>query len=118
MNISSTCSPLIGTGHHQEEIQKKHIVRAAKAAGIKAEVAWKTFRHSYRSWLDQTEAPMGVQRELMRHASIQTTMNVYGRAMTDSKRQAHKNVVEMVLKQQPEKMVLDREEEVVAVKVV
>ena len=34
----------------------------------------------------------------MRHASIQTTMNIYGKAMTDSKRQAHSNVVEMVLK--------------------
>jgi hypothetical protein len=33
----------------------------------------------------------------MRHASIQTTMNVYGRAMTESKRQAHSNVVQMVL---------------------
>ena len=33
----------------------------------------------------------------MRHASIQTTMNVYGRAMTDSKRQAHSKVVQMVL---------------------
>ena len=34
----------------------------------------------------------------MRHASIQTTMNVYGRALADSKRQAHSKVVEMVLK--------------------
>jgi hypothetical protein len=35
----------------------------------------------------------------MRHASIQTTMNVYGKAiMTDRKRQAHSKVVEMVLK--------------------
>jgi hypothetical protein len=33
----------------------------------------------------------------MRHASIQTTMNVYGRAMPDSKRQAHNNVVQMAL---------------------
>jgi hypothetical protein len=48
--------------------------------------------------MDDTGAPIGVQRELMRHASIQTTMNVYGRAMTDSKRQAHGNVVQMVLK--------------------
>jgi integrase len=51
-----------------------------------------------RSWLDQTDAPIGVQRELMRHASIQTTMNVYGRAMTDGKRKAHDKVVQMVLK--------------------
>jgi integrase len=40
---------------------------------------------------------MSVQKELMRHASIQTTMNVYGKAMTDSKRRAHGNVVDMVL---------------------
>ena len=41
---------------------------------------------------------MTVQKELMRHASIQTTVNVYGKAMTDSKRQAHSKVVVMVLK--------------------
>jgi integrase len=91
-------NPATERPYHQEEIQKKHIRAGAKAADIKSQVGWKTFRHSYRSWLDQTEAPMGVQRELMRHASIQTTMNVYGRAMTDSKRQAHRNVVQMVLK--------------------
>ena len=34
----------------------------------------------------------------MRHASIQTTMNVYGKAMTDTKREAQLKVVEMVLK--------------------
>jgi integrase len=33
----------------------------------------------------------------MRHASIQTTMNIYGKAMTDGKRQAHSKVVQMVL---------------------
>jgi integrase len=30
----------------------------------------------------------------MRHASIQTTMTVYGKAMTDTKRQAHRRVVQ------------------------
>jgi integrase len=34
----------------------------------------------------------------MRHASIQTTMNVYGQAMSSSKREANGKVVEMVLK--------------------
>jgi len=91
-------NPATDRPFHQEEIQKKHIRRAAKAAEITPGVGWKTFRHSFRSWLDQTDAPIGVQRELMRHASIQTTMNVYGRAMTDGKRQAHGNVVEMILK--------------------
>ena len=30
---------------------------------------------------------MKVQQELMRHASIQTTMNIYGAAMSDTKRE-------------------------------
>jgi len=32
---------------------------------------------------------MKVQQELIRHASIQTTMNVYGQAMSSSKREAN-----------------------------
>jgi hypothetical protein len=38
-----------------------------------------------------------IQKELMRHTSIPTTMNIQGKAMTESKRQAHSKVVEMVL---------------------
>jgi integrase len=38
------------------------------------------------------------QQELMRHPSIQTTMNVYAQAMSSSKREAKGKVVEMVLK--------------------
>ena len=49
-----------------------------------------------RNGLDQTGAPMKVQQELMRHASIQTTMNVYGRAMTETKRRANSQVVGLV----------------------
>ena len=71
-------NPATEKPYHQEEIQKKHIRSAARMAGISSRVGWKTFRHSYRSWLDEIEAPIGVQRELMRHANIQTTMNVYG----------------------------------------
>ncbi|HEV8412057.1 MAG TPA: site-specific integrase [Bryobacteraceae bacterium] len=98
-------NPVTGRPYHQEEIQKRHIVKAATAVGITERVGWHTFRHSYRSWLDTGGASIGVQKELMRHASIQTTMNVYGRgAMTEGKRQANTNVVEMVLrKPQPQK---------------
>jgi integrase len=81
---------------------------AAIAAGLQrarstitremARNGWHTFRHSYRSWLDETGAPMKVQQELMRHASIQTTMNVYGQALSSSKREANSKIVEMVLR--------------------
>ena len=90
-------NPVTRRPYHQEEIQKTHIRNAGVATGIGSDIGWHTFRHSYRSWLDETGAPLTVQKELMRHASIQTTMNIYGKAMTDSKRQAHSKVVEMVL---------------------
>jgi integrase len=45
---------------------------------------------------------MKVQQELMRHASIQTTMNVYGRAMTETKRRANSQVVELVFGPNPQ----------------
>jgi integrase len=33
----------------------------------------------------------------MRHADIRTTMNVYGKAMDESKREAHGKVVRLVI---------------------
>ena len=94
-------NPATGKPYHQEQIQKNHLQKAATAAGIKGGVGWHTFRHSYRSWMDDTGAPLTVQQELMRHASVTTTMNVYGKAMADSKRQAHSKVVQMVLSEPP-----------------
>ena len=41
---------------------------------------------------------MKMRQELMCHASIQTTMNAYGQAMPESKREANGKVVTMVLK--------------------
>jgi hypothetical protein len=91
------CNPITSRPYFPTEIQKRHL----KPLGIKlglGPIGWHTFRHTYRSWLDETGAPMKVQQELMRHASIQTTMNVYGQAMPASKREANGKVVEMVLK--------------------
>lgn len=69
-----------------------------KAAGKYAGVGWHTFRHTYRSWLDDTGAPMGVQQKLMRHAQISTTMNVYGNALMTAKREANTAVVNRILR--------------------
>jgi integrase len=91
-------NPATDRPYHQDPIQQNHIRVAGKLAGLGDGIGWHTFRHSYRSWLDDTGAPATVQKELMRHASIQTTMNVYGKAMTDTKRQAHSNIVELVFK--------------------
>ena len=108
-------NPATNRPFHQEEIQKNHIRKAGVAAEIDGDIGWHTFRHSYRSWLDDTGAPITVQKELMRHASIQTTMNIYGKAMTDSKRQAHSKVVEMVLKSSKLKEPVGRNDAVAAI---
>lgn len=49
-----------------------------------------------RSWLDSTEAPIGVQQKLRRHAQVSTTMNVYGNALMTAKREANSKVVKMI----------------------
>ncbi|MBS1822295.1 MAG: tyrosine-type recombinase/integrase [Acidobacteria bacterium] len=72
------CQSGHGEAYHQESLQKRQIKRAAKLAKLGEDIGWHKFRHTYRSWLDETGAPMKVQQELMRHASIQTTMNVMG----------------------------------------
>ena len=77
-------------------VQQRHIGPAAVRCGI-GHIGWHTFRHTFRSLLDETGAPMKVQQELMRHADIRTTMNVYGRAMEHSKREAHGKIVRLVL---------------------
>jgi len=63
-----------------------HILRlfgaASSDAGI-AHVSPHAMRHTYRSWLDAVGAPLAVQQKLMRHASITTTMNIYGEVVTD-----------------------------------
>lgn len=91
-------NPVTNRPFHAGMIKKRHIGPAGAAAGIGNGIGWHTFRHSYRAWLDDIGAPMSVQKELMRHASIQTTMNVYGKAMSDSKRQANSKVVRMFLR--------------------
>jgi hypothetical protein len=47
------------------------------------------WHHTYRAWLGDNGEPLTVQKELMRHASIQTTLNTYGGGMMDSMREAH-----------------------------
>ena len=76
--------------------ERRHIIPAAIRCGI-GRIGWHSFRHTFRTLLDETGAPMKVQQELMRHADIRTTMNVYGKAMDASKREAHGKVVRMVL---------------------
>jgi integrase len=86
-------SPFTDRCYHASPIQQDYIRPAGKKLGLKS-VGWHTFRHSYRSWLDATGAPLGVQQKLLRHAHIGTTMQ-YGNALMESKRDANSKVIRM-----------------------
>jgi integrase len=90
-------SKITGRCYHASPIQQDYIRPAGRKLGL-GDIGWHTFRHTYRSWLDAVGTPIGVQQKLMRHAQIATTMNVYGNAMMETKREANRKVVEMVLR--------------------
>ena len=46
--------------------------------------------------LRQLGVDLKVQQELLRHADVRTTMNVYTLAVSEQKRAAHSSVVRMV----------------------
>ena len=90
-------SPMTGRPYHTSPIQQDYIRPAGETLGLNG-VGWHTFRHTYRSWLDATGAPLGVQQKLMRHSQISTTMNIYGNALMDSKREANSKVAQMAMR--------------------
>jgi len=54
-------------------------------------------RGSTDSWLDAVGTPIAVQQELMRHADIRTTMNIYGDIVTDKMAVAGSKVAGLAL---------------------
>jgi integrase len=77
-------------------LQKLHLNPAGEKIGIQG-LGWHAFRHSYRGLLDEAGANAGMQKSLMRHANISTTMNTYGRTAIKAKQDANSKVVQMIL---------------------
>jgi integrase len=85
-----------GRPFHASPLQQDHIRAAGKKLGIMG-LGWHTFRHSYRTMIDDLGTPVGVQQRLMRHADVRTTMNIYGSAFEETKRRVNARVAEIVL---------------------
>jgi integrase len=60
-------------------------------------VGWHSPHHSYRAWLEETGAPISLQKELMRHSTIAMTMDAYGRGVPSANRAAKAKGVAMLL---------------------
>jgi len=89
LNPGSAADPLPLLGAGEEGVPQA----CGLAQGIGDDLGW----HTFRSLLDEIGAPLEVQQELMRHASIQTTMNVYGKATSKAKREANSGVAQLIL---------------------
>ena len=70
---------------------------AAKRAGITKWVGFHIFRHTYPTLLKANGEDIKVVQELMRHANITITMNVYTKALTPAKRETQSRVVDVLL---------------------
>ena len=66
--------------YYPNAVQRDYIIPAGESCAL-GRVGWHTFRHTYRTWMGSNGTPLGIQKDLMRHADIKTTMNVYGSAM-------------------------------------
>ena len=92
-------SHVTGGCYYAGIIQQQILKPAGEKIGLPG-IGWHVFRHTYRSFLDETGAPIGVQQKLMRHSNVATTMNVYGNASLRAKQRANSKVVQMVMPQE------------------
>lgn len=79
-----------------QTVMRYRIHPVVKELGINKRVSWHTFRRTYSTLLKANGEDVKVVQELLRHASVRITMDVYAQAMTPAKRAAQQKVVEMV----------------------
>ena len=84
-------------------LYKAHLEPAAKEIGIVGHFGWHKFRHTYATLLKGNGEDVKVVQELMRHANISVTLNVYAQAITQTKREAQSRVVSLLLDRNEEK---------------
>jgi len=73
-----------------------HIKPAAERAGI-GKIGWHTFRHTFSTLVHSMGTDLAVQKELLRHADIKTTMNIYTQAVAPAKRKAIRKLTKRLL---------------------
>jgi integrase len=71
---------------------------ALKRAGVTKQVSFHTFRHTFGTLLNANGENSKVVQELLRHASLKVTTDVYMQAVGPQKREAQSNLVKLVRK--------------------
>ena len=68
-------------------VARRSIFPACETLGLKR-VSWLTLRRTYSSWAHQKGVPAKVIAQLMGHAKVDTTLNVYAQVVDGSLRKA------------------------------
>ena len=89
-------NPETGKPYWPGRVQENWLVPAAMKMGI-GRIGWHTFRHSHSTMLHALGVDLKVQQELLRHADIRTTMNIYTQAVPNALREANSKVVRLVI---------------------
>ncbi|MGB8480125.1 MAG: site-specific integrase [Acidobacteriaceae bacterium] len=85
-----------------DSLRSKILQPAARKAGITKQIGWHTFRHTYSSLLAETGNDVKVLQELMRHAKVSTTMDLYTHARMENKRIAQRKAVDVLFNRNPQ----------------
>lgn len=80
-----------------QAILRKFIRPKAREIGIDKRFGWHTFRHTYSTLLRSVGTEFKVMKELLRHSSLRSTLDVYTQAMMPSKKAAQDAVMSLVL---------------------
>jgi integrase len=79
-----------------DSLLKRQIRPAVARAKILKHVGWHTFRRTFSTLLKANGEDIKVVQELLRHATIKMTLEVYAQAVTPAKRQAQSKVAGML----------------------
>ena len=79
-------------------IMRRYIQPAARRSGIKKKIGWHTFRHTFSTLVKSLGVDAKVVQELLRHASLRTTMDGYTQALDEPKRHAQAQLANLIMR--------------------
>jgi len=77
----------VGAPLAPNNVLRRHVYPACKRLGL-PRASWLTFRRTYSTWSHQQGVPGKVTAQLMGHANVDTTINVYTQVLDGSARDA------------------------------